>query len=107
MIFILKKRKYKTNFLIKSIDVFLVNHYLQTKCNLTVPKENYSFAFYVYHKNKREPVFRSNYSEFDTNQVKLNENGEYRVKVFVKNNETKEIKTLMSSPIQKSTVIDF
>lgn len=104
MIDILKKKEEN---LIKSIDVFLVNNYLQTKCHLTKSKKNYSFAFYVYQRGKVDAVFQSKYSCFNTNQVKLIESGEYRVKVFVKKNDTNDIKTMMSSAIQKTIIIDF
>lgn len=107
MIFILNKNTDDKKNLIKSIDIFLVRQYLQTKCKLTKPKKNYSFAFYVYKNDKSDAIYRSEYTLFDTNQIKLVENGEYRVKVFVKNNETNEIQTKMSAPIQKSTIVDL
>ncbi|PEH49697.1 hypothetical protein [Enterococcus faecium] len=107
MISILSKKKETKEDLIKSVDVFLVKQYLQTKCQLTTSKKGYSFAFYVYQQDRADAIYRSDYSSFDTNQIKLVDNGEYRVKVFVKNNTTNEIKTMMSSPIQKTTVINF
>lgn len=105
--FIIMSKKNEYDMLIKKVDVFLVDNYLQMKCHINNPKEKYFFAFYVYRKNKKDAVYKSPYNSFNTHQIRLNEEGEYKVKVFVKDIETNRIQTMMSPSIQKSTIIDF
>ncbi|MBC1522358.1 hypothetical protein ACSMFR_13380 [Listeria aquatica] len=105
----MKKKVEKQTELIQSVEVFLAGDNLQTKCLIAKkePKTSYSFAFYIYKKGQAEAIAKSKYTPFDTNQVKLSEGGEYRVKVFVKHNETNKITTKISQPIQKTQVSDI
>ncbi|WP_167630119.1 hypothetical protein [Listeria valentina] len=105
----MKKKVEKRTELIQGVEVFLTGDNLQTKCLIAKNelKSSYSFAFYVYKKGQVEAVAKSKYTLFDTNQVKLSEGGEYRVKVFVKHNETNEITTKTSQPIQKTQIVDI
>ncbi|EMG28716.1 hypothetical protein X560_2713 [Listeria fleischmannii 1991] len=104
-----KKKVEKLTELIQSVEVSLKGDFLQTKCQLSIreSKSNYSFAYYVYKTGKTEAIAKSTYTDQDTHKVKLTEGGEYRVKVFVMQNDNQEVKTRTSLPIRKTQIVDI
>ncbi len=105
----MKKKVEKQVDLIQKIDVFLIGDYLQTKCHLNTKDQqaSFTFAFYIYKKGQAEAVAKSKYTQFDTNQIRLTEGGEYFVKVFVKHNKTNEVKTKISESVHKTKIVDI
>ncbi|WP_088815935.1 MULTISPECIES: hypothetical protein [Listeria] len=105
----MRKKVEKQADFIQKVEVFLIGNSLQTKCHIKAKEQHppYKFAFYVYKKGRLEAVAKSQYTKFDTNQVQLTEGGEYFVKVFVKNDETNEVTTKISQPVQKTLIVDI
>ncbi|MBC1921524.1 Uncharacterised protein [Listeria grayi] len=105
----MKSKMKKSNPLIKEVQLFLVGDKLQMKCQLTKQKtkEAFTYAFYVYKAGKEEAVFKSKYTPYNTYELPITEAGSYRVKVFVKKEQTNEVVTQTSDAVQRTIVADF
>lgn len=72
---------------INRIDVNFNGDFIETNVEVVEESIDCSFAYYLYHNNKI--VYKQYYNKCNTFKYKLNEAGEYKVKVFVKNGSNK------------------